>query len=146
MEKILKTVIKKLELSYNSSVRWVGTHRDIRWEVSCHGFQEPEGSWTMRETWCTYVMLSEADHEKFKAKFDRAPWNGGTTYYRRCREEHMDAITPELAEKWNKPWYKIGDDFAHIWDLERADMYDLEYMTRHIQRVIDYLHDGKADE
>jgi hypothetical protein len=96
--------------------------------------------------WATYIHLNEEMYEKFKPHLDDAPWNGGITYNQRHTHEHLDC-PPELKAKWNKPFYKIGDDFSHLWDSERGgwNADDKPAMKAHIIRVIDYLVDATKE-
>jgi len=52
-------------------------------------------------------------------------WNGGVTF-----EEF-------LTDNRGVRRIKIGDDFAHLWDVEgrRYEMYDLQYMQRQVMRT-----------
>ena len=139
----------EIEADYDTSVKYKGQHREIHYIISAHAFRDntKTGFYDMPMTWCTYILLDEGMHEKFKSKIDKAPWNGGQTFYRKITEEHIDC-SPELKAKWDQPHYKIGDDFANLWDVEnrRFEMYNREYMERHIKRVINYLHDGVTEE
>jgi hypothetical protein len=122
-------------------------HRDISYEVSAHRFNDKPGLYDFKVSWATYVILTEEMHEKFKVRINDAPWNGGQTYYRKVTEEHV-GVSPELAAQWNKPYYKIGDDFTHLWDMERGGWgeRDRPHFEHHIKRVIDYLHDGPTED
>ena len=137
--------IKSMPVDSNTCVMYRGRHREISFEISAHSFKD-DLNWSSLPSvsWATYILLSEAQHELFTARIEDAPWNGGQTYYRKITEEHID-VSPELAEKWNRHYYKIGDDFMHFWDMERFDLYSREYLERHIKKVIDYLYDGDPE-
>jgi hypothetical protein len=138
--------IKTMPVDYNTCVKYRGQHREVHWEISCHAFRaEPSSMWDFPCGWATYVVLSPEQHEKFLPRLESAPWNGGQTYYRKEWQEHI-GISPELKERWDRPYFKMGDDFMHLWDHERIDLYDREYMERHIKRVIDFLHDGESED
>jgi len=131
-----------IKFDRDTAVKFRGRHKEVGWEVVCHNFRSEDNRsyYDFPCMWATYVFLTEEMHAKLKERINSAPWNGGQTYYRKVTEEHID-VSPELAEKWNLPYYKIGDDFSHLWDMDdrRFEMYDREYMERHIKRVIDHL-------
>ena len=140
--------ITTMEVDERTLVKYRGRHREIAYEISAHRFKkELDRQWDFPCMWATYILLTEEMQEKYKHRIDRAPWNGGVTYERRITEEHISAPA-DLREKWDKPFYRIGDDFSHFWDHENRmfECYDREYLERHIKRVIDFILDGGAEE
>lgn len=100
-----------------------------------------------RFTWNTYVYMSENNFEKLKDKVNNAPWNGGQTYFKKIQEIYVSPpygndIKPDWILRSEKPFYKIGDDFMHSWDMDQQDRYDYDYMLHHIKGVIDFLIEG----
>lgn len=141
-----------IDVNNKTSVTWRGSHRDVRYEIFQHGFVPDEIRATLSEIypsiWCTYVVLTEEQHEKFKDRINDAPWNGGQTYYRKHSVEYID-VSPELKRKWDGHYYKIGDDFAHLWDMDQNELFSKSFMENHIKCVIDFLLSGAgvgADE
>jgi hypothetical protein len=45
----------------------------------------------------------------------------------------------ELKTGFDNSFFKIGDDFMHLSDINRWGLDEWESMTAHIKRVIDYL-------
>lgn len=129
---------RTIEVNYETVISCRGKHRDIGYLISEHGFKAEKPDWGVQSTWCTYIYLTTDLHDKYKDKILDAPWNGQQTYYRLEQQTHI-GVYGELGEKWNKPFYKIGDDFAHSWDDERYEFYNLEYMRKHIIAVIDFI-------
>jgi len=136
---------RKFIVDTNTSIKYRGRHREIGYEISESNFTAESDGMLCQTSWCTYIFLSEEDHEKYKNRINDAPWNGGQTYYRRYTEEHIDC-SPELKAKWYKPYYKIGDDFQHFWDNEMYECYNKEYMERHIKAVIDFILNEQPSE
>lgn len=135
----------KIEVGPDSSVTYSGRHEGIGWLVTAHNFKdEPRSQFDFRCMWATYIILTEAQYEEVKHRLNDAPWNGGITYNQRHTHEHLDCPA-ELKAKWDKPFYKIGDDFSHLWDAEQGgwDERDRPHMENHIKRVIDYLTEAK---
>jgi hypothetical protein len=130
----------KFEVDRNCAVKITGTYNGIRYEVCAHNFNPEPDSYQFRTMWATYVLLTVEQFEQFKNKIEDAPSNGGITLRQKITHEHLDC-PPELRKKWNKPFYKIGDDFSHLWDHERGgwDEHDRVYMEGHIKEVIDFL-------
>lgn len=118
-------------------IEWSGQHKGLKYLVSCVT-REPSAFMEYDKAWCTYVLLSPEQHEKYKDKLHDAPWNCGQTYYRKHSTEYIDA-PPEFKAKWDGHWFRMGDDFQHIWDDGKHDMYNLSYMRRHIEEVIEYI-------
>lgn len=118
-------------------VQWAGSHNGIRYLISC-GLREPSPYLNYDKAWATYVLLTPEQHERYKDRLNDAPWNCGQTYYRKHSEENLDA-SPELKAKWDGHWFRMGDDFQHLWDDGRHDLYTIDYMKRHIAEVIDFL-------
>lgn len=141
--------MRTVEVDQHTAVYYRGIHRDVYFKIVVHNFKPKDHDtfYDFPEMWATYVLLSEEYYEKFGNRVDNAPWNGGITYRKRILEEHMDC-SEEMKEKWNKPYYKIGDDFSHLWDHENRayELYDRKYMENHIKRVIDYLIDGEVND
>ncbi len=141
----------KLAVDHDTVITFRGKHKNIAFSIVEHAFRSEEELGCLRPSsltpsaWATYVILSEAQHAVYAGRIESAPWNGGQTYYRKVTEEHI-GVSHDLAEKWNKPYYKIGDDFQHLWDNERYDRYTRSYMERHIQKVIDYLLSEEKEE
>lgn len=135
--------MRKIEVDQNTAVTFKGRHREIPWLVTVHSFKETADFYDHKEMWATYILLSEENHEKYKDRINSLPWHWGQTYYRKHTEEHVNAPT-DFAEKWNRPYYKIGDDFCHLYDNECR--YTREDMERHIKRVIDAMLDGTTEE
>ena len=137
-----------MEVDNQTLVKYRGRHRDIAFEVSAHNFKPDHDR--INEfpcMWATYILLTPEQFADWKDKLPSAPWNGGITYERRITEEHYTA-PDDIRAKWDKPFYRIGDDFTHLWDIENGmyQCYDRAYMERHIKRVIDWLYDGVADD
>jgi hypothetical protein len=130
----------KFEVDKNCAVKITGAHNGIRYEVSAHNFNPEPDSYSFRTMWATYVFLSPEQYELLKNKLDDAPWNGGITLRQKITHEHLDC-PEDMKAKWNKPFYKIGDDFSHLWDHERGgwDESDRRYMEGHIKSVIEFL-------
>ena len=131
----------KIEVDENSSVTFKGIYKSIRYQVTAHNFKdERKSQFDFEAMWATYLMLSEEQYAELKDRLDHAPWNGGITFNQRHTHEHLDCPA-ELKAKWDKPFYKIGDDFSHLWDSERGGWgIDARYsMECHIKRVIDFL-------
>lgn len=139
--------IKSVEVDYDTTVFFRGMHRDVAWEVCQRCFKKEEdiGSFDFAVACATYVILTPELHEKFKSRINDAPWNCGQTYYRKITEDHINAPA-DLAEKWRRPYYKIGDDFMHLYDHERQDLFYRGYLEKHIKNVIDFLIDGSVEE
>lgn len=127
-----------IDADYYTAITYKGTHKGISYNISNHGFNDRTDFYSQRSHWCTYIILNEELHEKYKSKINDAPWNGGQTYYRKHAEEFLD-VPPDLKKKWDDHYYKIGDDFSHLRDMERQDWYDKSFMESHIKRVIDFL-------
>ena len=109
-----------MKLGPNTSVTEKGTHRGIHYSVSAHNFRdEKRSSYDFSKMWATYLYLTEAQYVELKDRLDDAPWNGGITLRQKITTDYLDA-PDHLAAKWNKPIYKIGDDFSHLWDHERC--------------------------
>lgn len=129
----------KFEVDQDCAVKILGIHEGIRYEVSAHNFKDIQNPYDFRVMWATYLLLNQEQYELYKDRLDALPWNGGITYRRKIVEEHLDA-PPEIAEKWNQPYYKIGDDFSHLWDHDyRHNERDRPRFERHIKQVIDAL-------
>lgn len=120
-----------------SCVKWAGIHKGITYNISCM-IREPSPYLDYDKAWATYVILNPEQHEKYMAIINDAPWNGGQTYYRKHTDEYL-GISQDLKLKRDGHYFKIGDDFQHIWDYGMHAVYDLDYMRRHIIEVIDYL-------
>lgn len=136
--------ITTMKVDNKTLVKYQGRHRDIRYEISAHNFKtEFDRMFEMPCMWATYILLKEKTYEEVKARLHGAPWNGGITYFRKITEEHIDA-PEDLRAKWDGSYYRIGDDYSHLWDYEhyRWQLYDREYLERNIKAVIDYLIDG----
>lgn len=127
-----------IEADYNTMIQRRGVHNGVIWLIQQHSFRYGNDLYLTPSAWCTYIILTDEMHEEMRSKIEEAPWNGGQTFYKKITEEHIN-VSSELAEKWNKPYWKIGDDFQHIWDNERYDMYDFSYMESHIKGVINFL-------
>lgn len=130
---------RTLDVNYHCSIQWKGTHQGVHYMISEHAFRDEPSPFLLPSIWCTYVLLSEEQHAEVKPRIDDAPWNGGQTYYRKMIDEPMDCIDSDLKARLSKPYYKIGDDFSHIWDDEHYAGYSLPYMEWHIKKVIDFL-------
>lgn len=139
----------QIEVDPKTVISWRGSHREIGYEICQHHFfikesLPPEiGDMGLPESiWNTYIHIREDIHEKVKHLINDAPFNGGQTFYRKITEEYIGSNT-DFIEKmgWNKPHYKIGDDFNHLWDKDDYHQYNLEFMRRHIINVIDFLLD-----
>lgn len=118
-------------------VEWKGEHKGIKYLIGCT-IREPSPFMEYNKAWCTYVLLTPEQHEKYKHVLEGAPWNCGQTYYRKHAVEHI-GISPDLKAKWDGHWFRMGDDFQHYWDDGKHDLYDLNYMREHVQEVIDYI-------
>lgn len=129
-----------IEADFNTCIQTKLQHRGINCLIHNANFNDTPSQYDTAQSWCTYVFLTIDQFEKVKSCINDAPWNCGKTYFKKITEEHIDC-PPELKEKWNRPYYKIGDDFQHLWDMDRQDMYDLDYMKRHIKRVADFFAD-----
>jgi hypothetical protein len=83
------------------------------------------------ERWVERCPITDLVFTKGEKLFADLPWNGGPTAFERSSCE--DAL-PEFAgyRKW-----KVGDDYAHLWDGEWGawNAYDFEYIRRRIERV-----------
>ena len=134
---------RKFIVDSSTSIKYRGRHKDVGYEISESNFKAESDGMMCQTSWCTYIFLTEEMHEKFKSRINDAPWNCGQTFYRRYMEEHI-GCSPELKEKWDRPYYKIGDDFQHLWDNERYEFYNKAYMERHIKGVIDFLLDEES--
>jgi hypothetical protein len=129
----------------HAHVEWTGEHKGLKYLISCV-LREPSSYMGYDKAWCTYVLLTPEQHKKYNLKLNDAPWNCGQTYYRKHSVEHID-VHPELKAKWDGHWYKMGDDFQHLWDDGRHDLYSLRYMHDHIKGVINYIvGETKANE
>lgn len=129
----------KIDLDKNSVIAYRGMHNDVAYEIKGFNFNDERHSpFDMKAMWSTYIILTEEMHEKVKYRINGAPWNGGQTFYHKITEEHVDAPA-EFKEKWSKPYYKIGDDFSHLWDMDRQDLFYRAFFERHIKAVIEYL-------
>jgi len=131
----MKTLFTDEEL-LGARIEWPGEHNGIKYLIACT-VRTPSPHMEYDKAWATYVLLTEAQHEEFKAKLNDAPWNCGQTYYRKLLEEHID-MSPDLKAKWDGGWYRMGDDFQHLYDDGKYGMYDLRYMKQHIENVIDF--------
>lgn len=135
------------------AIKWVEFDLElgIGMEICQHSFIENPCFYHQPHSWCTYLLISdkvrysrgEGDDlvlcppyaearpdvdflwANRDALDDLEGWNGGPTF----KEFLIDDIGQRRI--------KIGDDFSHLWDVEnrRFEMYDLEYMERHIKRV-----------
>jgi len=133
----MKTLFTDEELLY-ARIEWPGEHNGIKYLIACT-VRTPSPHMEYAKAWATYILLSEVQHEEFKAKLNDAPWNCGQTYYRKHSEEFLDFDLPlNLKAKWDGGWYRMGDDFQHLSDDGKYDMYDLRYMKQHIENVIDF--------
>ncbi len=129
---------KTIETDQFTCIKYMGIFREITYEISEHNFNEHSSS--TPSIWCTYIILSEEKHEDLKGRLNDAPWNYGQTYYRKEQQQFVDLTEDSpLKDKWEKPYYKIGDDFSHLWDMQRYSLYSKEYMETHIKEIIDFL-------
>lgn len=136
-----------VNLAFRDCISYWGEYRDVVYEIKRRGFN-PDwqvSGYRYAEIWNTYVLISEEMHDKFKDRINSAPWNYGQTYYRKITEDHVD-VSPELREKWSKPYYKIGDDYQHVYDRREFGAYSVEEMRQSIFKVIDYLIDGDSED
>jgi len=118
---------------------YTGKHKGICFEIS--NFESLDNH-RFNQSWCSYILLTEELHEKYKQKINDLPWNGGQTYYRKKRDEMVFDYAVPLDENGEQPqwtrshtYYKIGDDFQHLWDIDREQ--SLESIERHIKEVIE---------
>ena len=128
------------ELERDGEIVHRGVHKTISYEIKNRGFipEELRGmAFLQPSTWCTYIILSDVEHERYKKILQSAPWNGEIT----CYEHYLFSACYSYEEPGEPIYheYRVGDDFNHHWDLERYKEFNLEYMRNHIKSVIDYI-------
>lgn len=131
------------------TLRKMGSHRDVRYEVSNHGRRE-DGIRGEEGTYCYYVYIFEdmvpegvfdahlwlpaerntfgrVSYEYMSASFADADWNYGITYY--------EKISGHDGEPRG---VKLGCDYAHAWD---SRFYALDQVETDARRTVDRLCD-----
>lgn len=137
-----------IDINDSACIRYTGRYKSIGYEIRQHKFNfDIDRSYWQPCVWCTYIVIDNEKHDKYKHRILDAPWNGGITF-----NEYSESVnsysndSPRDGKIFDK-YFTIGDDFAHIWDTEhqRYRMYNYSYMLHHIKNVIDYIV-GDKDE
>jgi hypothetical protein len=142
-------VIAGFPIDSNVSLRKIGTHRDVRYEVSNHG-RNPEGHRGEEGTYCYYVTIFEdmvpggvfdehlwlspnvssfgrVSYDYMSASFADVEWNYGVTFYEKL-----------CGHDGEPRGVKLGCDYAHAWDRCSYTLGEVEADAR---RTVDALCD-----
>jgi hypothetical protein len=144
------------EYPWMENRRWHRYYGGFSMAIGQHHMRTPEKEAIYDQpcTWNTYLLLSDkrrvsrtGDDGKLEfcdeyaepnplvdrfwpgdGELEGLPWNGGITLSER-KIMHPSGIR----------MIKVGDDYCHIWDIERADLYDLKYMQRQCDTLAEAL-------
>lgn len=121
---------KNLKLDGSTVVIKRGITEGIHWECSAHCFNENyrDSSFSYPFHLALYLILTEEQHEKYKAKLQDLNWHGGVTYYRKHTQSFMD--TNQFKDE---SYYKIGCDFQHYGDEHH--LHDYDYDMERLERI-----------
>lgn len=133
--------------NWNHSKRWSQWLEELGLgvEIVCHKEREPDSHYDFPRVWNTYLFFGDKvrhsrDEKLCEPYVERDPltsylwenrealdglegWNGGPTF--------SEFVTDSIGCRR----IKIGDDFQHLWDQERKDLYNLEYMQGRVLKT-----------
>jgi hypothetical protein len=152
----MKNIIPQYSKEYRSAMEWYRPHSSglftMQIKVHSENISEDRSPHTSPRCWNTYLLggetgrwykegkperwieknpLTDLVMESGQNTFDPLDWNGGVTLFDVKKQE--GGTHPGLII------WKVGDDFQHLWDMERWDYYDFNYMMNHIEHIGDQL-------
>jgi hypothetical protein len=140
-----------LEDFLQSSARWIGDHKGIRYELSWHGLSE----YNEQGTWCWYLHLFSEQfnaNDWAKLRLDREDKQMlGPNWHRHYNYDgfpdldahggwtfgELDIYLGKDGKEYEH--VKIGCDYAHLWDRENGYWQGREAIEQDAKRSIDLL-------
>lgn len=132
----------------NKCEQWVSRQEGFTAQVQRHSIKKERSPYVSPCSWNTYLLFADIGRwckngqscglwiqkcplvdlilsDQGMHILNNLPWNGGYTLFEK-------RIEPDNGARM----IKVGDDYEHLWDMERWDSYDLNYMTNNLNDIV----------